>query len=184
MRIRSASREDLVNYAALGRAAQAWLRSRGLKQYVPAAHDEYIPAIRSRVNLGTLFAVQDADEAIAFFSLDASPSPWWPADGTLALYLAGMVVARSARNRGTGSFVIEWSVKQATQLGFQCVRLDCHADNLWLRQYYQAHGFTLRGQVEQYPCYYGCLYQRDVESSCKRSGDDVSRGWQSVRLLP
>jgi GNAT superfamily N-acetyltransferase len=140
-----------------------WLRSRGLSQYVPAAHDEHAAAIRTRAESGTLYVVRDGDEAIGYFSLDSSPSPWWSADGTPALYLAGMVVAPSARGRGIGGFIIEWSVSEAARLGFKRVRLDCHADNPWLCQYYEAHGFQLRGQVEQHPGYHGCLYEREVE---------------------
>jgi GNAT superfamily N-acetyltransferase len=164
MEVRPTCLDDVVKYVALGRAAQAWLRSRGLSQYVPAAHDDYTPAIQLRIESGTLFAVQDGGETFGYFSLDASPSPWWPADATGALYLAGMVVARYARNRGTGSFIIEWSVTEAARCGFKCLRLDCHAGNPWLCRYYEAHAFQLRGQVEQHPGYYGCLYQRDVES--------------------
>jgi GNAT superfamily N-acetyltransferase len=74
-----------------------------------------------------------------------------------------MVVARSARNRGTGSFIIEWSMTKAARLGFKCLRLDCHAGSPWLCRYYEVHGFQLRGQIEQHPGYYGCLYQREVE---------------------
>jgi GNAT superfamily N-acetyltransferase len=167
MKVRSAGLEDVANYAALGRASQAWLRSRGLGQYIPAAHEEYAAAIRSKVESGTLYVVQVDEEAVGFFSLDVSPSPWWSPDGTPALYLAGMVVSRSARGRGIGSFVIEWCVAEAARLGYRYVRLDCHAGNPWLCQYYEAHGFQLRGQIEQHPCYYGCLYQREVESASR-----------------
>jgi GNAT superfamily N-acetyltransferase len=165
MEVRSAHMEDVAKYAALGRAAQAWLQSRGLSQYVPAAHDEYTAAIQLRAESGTLFAVQDCGEAIGFFGLGASQSPWWPPDEISALYLAGMVVARSARNRGIGSFIIEWSLKEAVRRGFKSLRLDCHAENLWLCRYYESHGFVCRGQIEQYPGYYGCLYEREVKSA-------------------
>ena len=167
MRVRLAGLKDLGTYAAHSRAAQAWLQSRALGQYVPAAHDEYRAAIRSRIESGTLFAVQDADEPIGFFSLEASPSQWWPVDEIPALYLAGMVVSRSARHRGIGSFIIEWSMQQAATRAFQCVRLDCHAENLWLCRYYEAHDFELQSQIEQHPGYYGCLYQRDIEGGCE-----------------
>lgn len=163
MAVRPASWDDMATYVAHGRAAQAWLRARGLGQYVPAAHDEYADAIRSRVELGTMYVIWDDGEAVGFFSLETSPSPWWPADGTPALYLAGMVVARMASGRGVGGFIIEWCVAEARRLGRNCVRLDCHADNAWLCRYYEAHGFEPRGRVEQHPGYYGCLYQLEVE---------------------
>jgi len=163
MQVRLAGLEDVDTYAAFGRAAQAWLRARGLSQYVPAAHNEYTTAIRARVESGTLYVVQDGSEVAGFFSLDPSPSLWWPEEGTAALYLAGMVVARSARGRGIGNFIIEWCVAEAARLGRQCLRLDCHDGNPWLCRYYEDHGFELQARVEQHPGYKGCLYQRLVK---------------------
>lgn len=73
-----------------------------------------------------------------------------------------MVVARAARGRGVGSFIIERCLAEAARRGCRCVRLDCHAGNAWLCRYYEAHGFERRGRVEQHPGYEGCLYQHAV----------------------
>ena len=159
MEVRRAVMEDVGIYADLGRAAQAWLRARGLEQYVPAAHDEYADAILARVEAGTLYAVWDGGSAVAFFSLDPALSPWWPGDGEPALYLAGMVVSQQARGRGVGGHIIRWCATEAQRRGCGLVRLDCHAGNPWLCRYYEAHGFVLRGRIEQHPGYDGCLYQ-------------------------
>jgi ribosomal protein S18 acetylase RimI-like enzyme len=162
MQILRAGFEDIATYVGLAQAAQAWLQSCGLGQYVPAAHDEYADAIRSRVESGSLYVVRRKGESVGFFCLDSSPSAWWPADETPALYLAGIVVARSARGVGVGSHIIEWCSAEAARRHKRFVRLDCHADNARLCQYYEAHGFELRGRIEQRPGYSGCLYQRDV----------------------
>jgi GNAT superfamily N-acetyltransferase len=159
MEIGRALMDDVGTYTDLGRAAQAWLRARGLEQYVPAAHDGYADAIRARVEAGTLYAVRDDGAAVAFFSLDPAPSPWWPADGEPALYLAGMVVGRRARGRGVGGLIIRWCAAEAGRRGCRFVRLDCHAGNPWLCGYYEAHGFVLCGRIEQHRGYHGCLYQ-------------------------
>jgi GNAT superfamily N-acetyltransferase len=162
--VRQAGLEDVSAYVAYGRAAQAWLRSRGLGQYVPAAHDEYAASVRARAEAGTLFAVWHGGEPVGFFNLDPTPSPWWPADGAPALYLAGMVVSPWARGQGVGGFIIRWCVAEAAQRGCRFVRLDCHAGNTWLCRYYEGHGFALQGRVEQHPGYEGCLYQRETSS--------------------
>ena len=162
MKVRVALSDDIETYAALGRTAQGWLQSCGLGQYVPAAHEEYAADIRERVESSTLFAVQSGPETVAFFSLDPEPSRWWPPDKVPALYLGGMVVDRSARGRGVGQFVMRWSAAEAARRGCFAVRLDCHADNLWLCGYYESYGFVLRGRVEQHPNYDGCLYQLTV----------------------
>jgi GNAT superfamily N-acetyltransferase len=159
MEVRRAVREEVGIYADFGRAAQAWLRTRGLEQYVPAAHDEYADAILARAEAGTLYAVWDSGSAVAFFSLDPAPSPWWPADGAPALYLAGMVVSQQVRGRGVGGHILLWCAAEARRRGCSFVRLDCHAGNPWLCRYYEAHGFVFRGRIEQHPGYEGCLYQ-------------------------
>ena len=173
MEFRRAVIEDVDTYVDLGRAAQAWLRSRGLEQYVPAAHDEYADAIRARAEAGTLYAVHDGGAAVAFFSLDPSPSPWWPADGEPALYLAGMVVGRPARGRGIGGRIIRWCAAEAERRGCRFVRLDCHAGNPWLCQYYESHGFILRGRLEQHPGYHGCLYELATAAGAGRPDRDT-----------
>src|SRR5690349_3464566 len=113
MQVRLARLEDIATYAAFGCAAQTWLSARGLKQYVPAAHEEYAASIRAKVESHTLYAVWEDDTAVGFFSLDEEPSPWWPANGERALYLAGMVVGPQAHGRGVGSFIITWCLAEA-----------------------------------------------------------------------
>jgi GNAT superfamily N-acetyltransferase len=159
MQVVPASFEDIPTYVAFARTAQEWLQARGLRQYVPAAHDEYAACVRSKVEARTLFVVRDRGESIAFFSLEPSPSPWWPPDETAALYLAGMVAAPAARGRGIGSYIVNWCAAQAAHAGRSYVRLDCHADNPRLRRYYEHHGFKLQGILEQHPGYNGCLYE-------------------------
>jgi GNAT superfamily N-acetyltransferase len=159
MEVRATTLNEIAEYTALARSAQEWLRSRGLLQYVPAAHEEYAEAVRARVESGTLFTVLNGGAPVGFFSLDSQPSRWWPADGVAALYLAGMVVSRSVRGRGVGRFIIRRSVEEATRRGCEFVRLDCHAGNRWLCEYYESNGFELQGIIEQHPGYEGCLYR-------------------------
>jgi GNAT superfamily N-acetyltransferase len=168
MELRHAVAEDVDAYFDLGRAAQAWLRSRGLRQYVPAAHAEYSDAIRGRVEARTLYSVCDDGDPIGFFTLDAVPSPWWPPDGKPALYLAGMVVSRRARGLGVGAYIINWCSVEAERRGCRAVRLDCHAGNTWLCNYYQSHGFVFCGRVEQHPGYDGCLYELTIAAGAAK----------------
>lgn len=159
LEFRPAHPGELETYFTLARAAQAWLLSQGLKQYIPAAHDLYADAMRARIESGTLFAVDCQGQASAFFGLDAGPSQWWPEDGMRALYLAGMVVAQESRGRGVGVSILRWCLAEAGHRGFDWVRLDCHAGNPWLCRYYESHGFAYQGHVQMHPGYDGCLFQ-------------------------
>jgi GNAT superfamily N-acetyltransferase len=163
MEIRPATLEDIPPYIAQARLAQEWLRSRGLGQYIPAAHEEYAPGVRQWVMAGTLQAVTEAGSTIGFFNLDVIPSRWWPHDGPPALYLAGMVLHESSRGRGIGGEIIRWCAAEVARRGRHSLRLDCHAANPWLRAYYERHGFVLRGEIDQHPGYRGCLYELPIE---------------------
>ena len=162
MEVRPACSEDIDTYTAFARLAQEWLRSRGFGQYIPAAHDEYAACVRQWIVAGTLHAVTEAGAAIGFFNLDCSPSKWWPADDRPAMYLAGMVLAESSRGRKIGHEIIRWCVTEAQRRGWRFLRLDCHADNPWLRTYYERQGFILRRLVDQHPGYRGCIYELPV----------------------
>lgn len=174
MIVRPATAEEIPIYRSFGEAAQAWLRRLGAEQYVPAAHDAYTEVIAARVRLGTLFVCLDDDLPCAFFSLEETPSIWWPKDDSAALYLGGMVVDGRLRGRRIGTGIIEWCVEEALRRGRTCVRLDCHAGNLWLCGYYEAHGFRCRATVEQHPGYWGRLYEREVAASPPSPADRVS----------
>jgi GNAT superfamily N-acetyltransferase len=160
--VRKAKLADIAAYVSFAQSAQAGLRARGFGQYVPAAHEQYAPSIQSQVEAGTLYAVGCRQSPLAFFTLDASPSQWWPVDAAPALYLAGMVVSGRARGQSVGSRIVMWSVEEARKQRRDYLRLDCHVENTWLRAYYEAHGFSLQRIVEQHPGYFGCLYELAV----------------------
>jgi len=162
MEFRVARMEDVEAYVSLATAAQCWLRDRGLRQFVPAAHHGYTAAIRARVEARSLYTVWCGNVAVAFFNLERGQSSWWPLDDVQAMYLTGMVVSIEWRGQGVGRDIIRWCVGEAIRQKCHAVRLDCHADNTWLCQYYEAQGFELQGQVEQHSGYVGCLYQRTV----------------------
>jgi GNAT superfamily N-acetyltransferase len=187
--VRVARCDDLELYLTYSRAAQQRIRQRGLAQYVPAAHDAYRDAMRQRIDRRTLLVAEgvcqlsqnsrssakassstewDARdshptlEAAAFFNLEKTRSEWWQADQVPAAYLAGMVVAPQWSGRGVGRWVVAWCLAQAVHWRCSALRLDCHAGNAWLRNYYESLGFELRGYVAMQPGYDGCLYERPV----------------------
>jgi GNAT superfamily N-acetyltransferase len=156
--------QDIPTYTAAARSAQGWLRSQGLGQYIPAAHEEYAASVRQWVLAGTLQVVTEAGSVIGFFNFDVTPAKWWLSDGPPAMYLAGMVLAEPSRGRGIGSEIVRWCVAETCRRGCQFLRLDCHADNPWLRAYYERQGFILRGLVDQHPGYRGCLYELPIDT--------------------
>ena len=158
MRIATSEPDWIDRYVAFARDAQARLRARGLRQWVPAAHDAHRPQVDLLVAAGELFAVLDGTEPIAFFAL-RDASGWWPPLERPVRYVSGIVVSRAARGRGVGGTIVEWCIERARSSGAVALRLDCHDGNAWLCEYYERFGFVARDRVEQHPGYVGRLYE-------------------------
>lgn len=153
---------DIATYVELAQAAQVFLRSRGLEQWVPAAHPDFLPSIVMRVERHSLHKVSEGDNTLAFFDFSFKPSEWWSSSAEMAGYISGIVVARESSGCGVGTFVVNWAEQKARAGGAQYLRLDCHADNSWLCEYYRSKGFIEVARIEQYPGYVGAIYQKCV----------------------
>ena len=159
-----ATETDIPKYVELAQAAQAFIQSKGLAQWVPAAHAAFLPKISAKVNKCSLHKVSNGNDAIAFFDFSFDPSEWWSRRAGMAGYISGIVVARASRGRGVGSFIIECAEARVRDGGAHYLRLDCHAENSWLCEYYRSKGFTEVDCVEQHPGYIGALYQKLLRS--------------------
>lgn len=71
--------------------------------------------------------------------------PLWPEDGG-AGYLHRFAVRRG--QAGIGAALLDWIDGEVRRHGCDLLRLDCGADNLRLRGYYEAAGFEHHGDVE------------------------------------
>lgn len=154
--------DDLPTYVAFAREAQAFLRGRGLAQWIPAAHPLHLPRLAQQVDRGELLRLDLDGVPAAFFALSQDASEWWPADGVRAAYLSGIVVDRARRGAGVGDIVLRHARDWARRHSCVALRLDCHADNDWLCAYYRARGFVDVGRVAQHPGYVGMLFEQRV----------------------
>jgi protein-tyrosine phosphatase len=159
-----ATQTDIPKYVELAQAAQAFIHSKGLAQWVPAAHTAFLPKIAAKVEKGSLHKVSDGNDAFAFFDFSFDPSEWWSRRAGMAGYISGIVVARASRGRGVGRFILERAEAKVRDGGAHYLRLDCHAENRWLCEYYRSKGFTEVERVAQHPGYVGVLYQKLVRS--------------------
>lgn len=155
-----ASPRDIPRYVELAQAAQAFLRSKGLTQWVPAAHPAFLPNLTAKTEKRSLRKVSKGKDAIAFFDFSFEPTEWWSGHAAIAGYISGIVVAPANRGFGVGSFILEWAEARVRDRGARYLRLDCHAENNWLCEYYRSKGFDEVARVEQHPGYLGALYQK------------------------
>jgi hypothetical protein len=160
----SADAGDLDRYVTTARDAQAHLRALGLTQWVPAAHDDYRSTLAQQLARGDVYKVFRAGAPIAFFVATTTPTTFWQPTTDTALYRSGIVVSRAARGSDTGARIIAWCRDRALHERLGSIRLDCHADNVWLCRYYTAAGFVERRRLEQYPGYVGALFEMPLAS--------------------
>jgi GNAT superfamily N-acetyltransferase len=168
---------DVPRYVELAQAAQTFIRSKGLAQWVPAAHSAFLPNLTAKVEKCSLRKVSQGKDAIAFFDFSFEPSEWWSSRPAIAGYISGIVVARANWGCGVGSFILKWAEAQVRAQGANFLRLDCHAGNDWLCEYYRAKGFAEVARMEQHPGYFGALYQKPLTQpvTAKTKGPDPLR---------
>jgi RimJ/RimL family protein N-acetyltransferase len=157
--------QDIATYVAMAKDAQLDLRCRGLGQWVPAAHDAFRGEIDARIERKELFKIVVCNAPIGYFVLTTQPSSWWSGASPPGVYLSGIVVSRSMRGRSIGTEILSWVRARAVEIGLPVIRLDCHADNTWLCQYYARAGFSEVSRVEQHPGYVGVLYEQVLPRS-------------------
>jgi GNAT superfamily N-acetyltransferase len=160
--VETASQSDIPKYVELAEIAQGFLVSKGLAQWVPAAHPEFLPNLTAKVEKRSLHRVSQGKDAVAFFDFTFEPSRWWSGRAANAGYISGIVVARANRGLSVGSFILEWAEARACDNGARYLRLDCHAGNDWLCEYYRSKGFAEVARVEQHPGYFGVLSQKTL----------------------
>ncbi len=162
MQIARAEHHDIDDYVRLAQDAQAFVRSLGLTQWVPAAHEPYRAHLRAAVESGSLYKALLLDAAVGFFSYSCESS-WW-ADHTDAAYVSGIVVSRRIAGQKVGKAILDWCRNTAIAAGLKQLRLDCHADNERLLRYYVDYGFSEVSRVEQHPNYVGALMELELEA--------------------
>jgi hypothetical protein len=121
--------------------AAAWLRGRGIAQWPPRFESSWI---RSAIDRGETWLVTVGGTVSATVTVDLA-DPVWDGIAGRALYVHRMAVRRQAP--GLGAVILGWAAGVARQHGREALRLDCVAANSRLRAYYEAAGFTHRGDA-------------------------------------
>lgn len=170
LRIVSAQSHDLGRYIDLLEEVADWLAQRGINQWRPGSFrlstDYYAQSIaQGEVQL----AFQGKALVGTLRLLLREPIVWPDIAVDDAVYVYSLAVRRQWANQHLGGRLLAWAGHQASTLGRQCVRLDCLADNVFLRRYYVQAGFVDRGEIDaRFPAPVGMLrlrrYEKPIES--------------------
>jgi GNAT superfamily N-acetyltransferase len=118
--------------------AAAWLQSRGIPQW-PARFPA--DSVQTQIDAGEALLVERDHHPIATLAVAEDDTELWGSGAAPAYYISRLAVARSASGIGLGYRVIDWVADQATERGWQYVRLATASNNPALRHYYERVGF-------------------------------------------
>ena len=139
LRVDTAAIIDLLSDAA------RWLNSQEISQWPYPFPSELV---ESSVDRGETTAVLSGEQLIGSFSIYWEDARFWgvrPPDGA---YLHRLVAAEPFRGLGLGRWMIDCASDIARQNARSWLRLDCGADNMRLRRWYEDLGFSHCGDVD------------------------------------
>jgi ribosomal-protein-serine acetyltransferase len=146
--IERAQPSDAGAVVALLDAAADWQQRRGLRQWTPGTFGD---EVTGTIAEGTLFVGRRDGALIGCFMLDDGSSRmarWLIDQGrepTRGRTVGRLTVTREASGQGLGVALLEAAGIVCARQGGAFVWLDCPAENARLRRYYEAAGFSYRG---------------------------------------
>ena len=161
----SAQSADLARYLDLLEEIADWLETRGISQWPRGSFrrsaDYYAQSITQR----EVQLVFIGDELVGTLRvLLQEPIVWPEIVDEDAIYVYNLGVKRECARSGLGRQMLDWACTRAAELGRKYVRLDCMANNGFLRDYYTRAGFEERGEIEaRFPPPVGALRLRRYE---------------------
>jgi ribosomal protein S18 acetylase RimI-like enzyme len=149
LRIVSAQAEDVGRYIDLLEEVADWLAQRGLNQWRPGSFRLSANYYSESIRRGEVQLAFCGDALVGTLRLLLREPIVWPevAEDD-AVYVYNFAIRREWANQQLGSRVLEWASHRALALGRRCVRLDCVAENTFLRDYYTRAGFMDRGEID------------------------------------
>lgn len=165
LRIVSAQPDDLGLYIDLLEEVADWLALRGIKQWRPGSFRLSVDYYAESIKQGEVQLVFCGEALVGTFRLLLREPIVWPeVVEDDAVYVYNLAVRRTWADQRLGRRLLEWASHRASSLGRKYVRLDCVADNAFLRDYYTRAGFADRGEIDaQFPAPVGTLRLRRYE---------------------
>lgn len=65
-----------------------------------------------------------------------------------ASYVHCLAIRRAFASKDLGRYLLQWVEQRTAAMRKKFIRLDCMAENLALRAYYEQVGFTYRGETQ------------------------------------
>jgi GNAT superfamily N-acetyltransferase len=148
-----AQASDLDVYIDLLEAVADWLHSRKLSPLPKGIYRDSKVYYADSIARGEIYLAYLERSFAGSLRLVPNDGIVWPlVSADTALYLENLLVSRVWSHLGLGREMLTWAERQAAMRGKTHLRLDCFAENTFLRAYYETFGYAEMGQVNaRYP---------------------------------
>jgi ribosomal protein S18 acetylase RimI-like enzyme len=169
LRIVPAQPDDLGRYIDLLEEVADWLAGRGIAQWRPGTFRLSEAYYAESIKQNEVYLAFVGDDLVGTLRLLLrEPIAWPEIVNDDAVYVFNLAVRRQWARQRLGARLLEWAADQASVRGRSYVRLDCLADNAFLRRYYSEAGFVDRGEIDtRWPEPVGALRLRRYEKTVK-----------------
>lgn len=170
LRIVPAAPGDLPHYLDFLEEIEGWLETRGGGEWESGMFRDSRYYFAESIERGEVHLAFIGGQMAGTLRLLLRDAVVWPEiienDG---VYVYNLAVGRKWSGQRLGRRMLEWAERRTSAMGRNYLRLDCFANNDFLRGYYEDAGFVDRGEVDaQYPAPIGTLRLRRFEKRRSR----------------
>jgi GNAT superfamily N-acetyltransferase len=130
-----ARRRDLDEIVGILSEAARWLLGRGIRQWPDPFPRDRVARVLER---GEFYLARVDGEAVGTVALLWQDAAFWGERPPDAGYVHALAVRRAHAGDGLGAKLLDWAEQQAAGAEREYLRLDCPAENVELRGYYEA----------------------------------------------
>ncbi|MBP7348045.1 MAG: GNAT family N-acetyltransferase [Butyrivibrio sp.] len=160
--IRKAAKEDISAIEAVFYDAICWMEQNQVQNLWTIANTRWNVLSKSYDITNFFVSIVD-NEVVGCMALTDADMQYWPEipKGS-AIYLHKLAVIRKYSRAGVSDKLIQYAKKIAAENGIHTLRLDCCADRVKLRHFYEKHGFQYTGTITDVAGYELALYVCDT----------------------
>ncbi|MFH8486101.1 GNAT family N-acetyltransferase [Streptomyces longisporoflavus] len=143
---RLADENDIPTLVALYDGAAHWMRARGIDQWKPG--EKGAEHFRGRITSAEdeVWLAYDGEMVAGAYEVWWADEPAWGEQPPVAGYVHRLMTRRGAP-AGTGRAMLARAERRIAQAGRERCRLDCVSTNPRLREYYEAAGYAVVGEL-------------------------------------
>lgn len=139
--LKIAQKESFFEVMKILRENAEWMLSKKIEQWPLDWLESMEPEIYLSVKSGNFFFAMHEERVVGVVEILSKPERIWKYDKSQAIYIHKLAIKRENSGLGVGANIISkllsWSAKNERS----CIRLDCVANNVSLRKYYERNGF-------------------------------------------